>query len=116
RPPPQESPGGRTPTTCRSMNPRQRRRRRRFPPFVPRRRILVISAERADHIWRHQITPQEAREAFEQGDAKRGPNSPKHGRTYIVVGHTYAGRKLWLLVFPSSLNRAILVTARSDPH
>ncbi len=76
---------------------------------------LVISWERAEHIWgRHRITREEAREAFEQGQVFRGPTSDEGRRTYIIRGRTYAGRRLWLLVKPGGQSRAILITARDD--
>ena len=76
---------------------------------------LSITREVAEKIYRkHRVTTEEAREAFEQGRVFRGPNSRLGGRTYIVRGRTYAGRRLWLLVRPVRLRVATLITARDD--
>jgi hypothetical protein len=76
---------------------------------------ISISRDVAEKILRkHGVSPDEARQAVEQGRVFRGPNSRQGGRTYIVRGRTYAGRRLWLLVRPSTPRVAKLITARDD--
>jgi hypothetical protein len=74
---------------------------------------LAVSLERAEHIAKHGVTVSEAREVFQSGAFKRGPNGP-HGRTYIARGRTLAGRRLWVLVGVRGAGVAFLITARQD--
>lgn len=74
---------------------------------------LTLTYKAIEHIAKHNVAAWEAREAFETGAFKRGPNGP-HGRTYIVRGRTYAGRSLWLLVGIQGKGVAFLITARDD--
>lgn len=77
---------------------------------------VAISSERAEHIWtRHQVLANEVREAVEQGRVYRGPRSHSGGRTYVIRGRTYAGRRLKVLVRPRERGLAILITAMEDP-
>ena len=78
-------------------------------------RFLHITPQVAEKIQgKHGVTPNEAREALEQGKVFRGPRSHHGGMTYIVKGRTYAGRQLWLLVRPTRPGVALLITARDD--
>jgi len=81
---------------------------------------LVVSWERANHIWeRHHLEVEQAREAFEDAGRRnqiyRGPRSRNGGRTYVARGRTEAGLTLWMLVKPSGQRRvARLISARED--
>jgi hypothetical protein len=83
----------------------------RFPPAYQ----LVVTATVAAKLWaKHQVSPGEAREAFELREPpRRDGTSPRGNRVYLMHGRTYDGRRLFLAVerVPGSPIRAILRTA-----
>ena len=77
---------------------------------------FIWSADRIDHIARHEVRPEEVEEAcFGKPLVQRG-RSEGENPVYYVLGQTEAGRYLFCVVIQFSDDRGYPVTARPMTH
>lgn len=66
--------------------------------------------ESEEHIWRHQVTPEEVEEAI---NTRPRLAEPGRNHTEIVYGTTNAGRYLRTVLAEAEDGRSYIVTART---
>lgn len=74
-------------------------------------RVVEISEEREEHIWRHQVRPDEVEDACLNDEEPPLIRRARNGQ-YLVFGQTAAGRYLFIVLVPIAEGVFQLVTAR----